>query len=63
MMSQLVLSICQNPEVGSNDNEGMNFPARENKERASFLILCPLYKLPTEDVVQTKGGLASKDQD
>lgn len=44
MMSLLVLSICQNPKVGSNDNEGMNFPSREKKERASFLIPCPLYK-------------------
>ena len=50
-----MFSIHWNPDTGSKDSEGMDWTARASRER-SFLLLCPLYRLPTEGVVQIKGG-------
>ena len=58
-MSQLVFSIHQNPEeIGFNASEKINLPARvkSNRQKASVLLSCPLYGLPTEGVAQIKGG-------
>ena len=57
-MSQLVFSICQNPEeVGSNASEEMELPAkaRASRQNASFLFPYLLHRLQTEGVVQIKG--------
>ena len=56
-MSQLVFSIHGNPEeVGYNATEGIDLSARtSSKERASFLIPYPLYRLAPECMAWTKG--------
>lgn len=59
-MPQLVFGICQNPrEVGSNaSEEWMDLPvrARASRQRESFHLPLPLYRLPIEGVDQIKGG-------
>ena len=58
-MSHLVFSICLNPEeVGSNASEGMYLTVglRTSRQRESFLLLCPLDRLPPKSVAQIKGG-------
>jgi hypothetical protein len=61
-MSQLFFSTCWNPEeVGSNANEGIDLLARarasRQRKRASFLLPCPLYRLPAKGVVQLEVDL------
>jgi hypothetical protein len=51
-MSQLVFGTYLNKEIGSNANEEMDLPVRV---RASYLLLCSLYRLPAEGVVQISG--------
>ena len=52
------LQYTQNPgEVGSKANEGMDVPAkaRASRQKASFLLPCPSYRLPAEGVAHIKG--------
>lgn len=58
--ASLVFSICQNSEeIGSNTSEAMDL-----RVRTSFLLPCPSYNLPIEDVVQARDGSSiSKDLD
>lgn len=47
--------MSQNPkEADPNTCEGMNLLARTSRWKDRFLLQCPLYRLPTEDVVQFK---------
>jgi hypothetical protein len=58
-MSQLVFSTCWNPEnVGCNGTEGMDLLAKEKagRQRESFLLSCPSYKLPADGVTWIKGA-------
>jgi hypothetical protein len=56
-MTQLVVSIHWNSEEeGSNASEGMELLVRASRQREkSFLLPCPLYRPPSEDVGQNKG--------
>lgn len=52
-MSQLLFSMCWDPkETGADARERTDLPVR-----ASFLLPCPLYRLPEEGVAQIKGIL------
>ena len=58
-MSQLVFSICWNPEeVGSNASEGMDLLARQEKQaktKSISLLPCPfIVSLPAEGMAQIK---------
>lgn len=61
LMSWLGFSINQNlEEAGFNTSEGMDLPARvrASRQRACFLLPCPLYRLlPAEGVTQVKVDL------
>lgn len=54
------LSICQNTKkIGSNSSEGLDLLSRVRASRQrerSFLLLCPLYRLPEEGVINIKSG-------
>jgi len=55
----MVVSIRQSPEeADSNVSEGMDVQARASRqrERASFFLPCPLYRLPARGMTQIKGG-------
>ena len=56
-MSQLVFSICWDPEVGSSGNEGMDLLARGGQAGKEQKLSSPLYRLPAEGVTQTRFGL------
>lgn len=50
-------SLCQNREVDSDAGKGMDLPGQSESKQArreSFLLLCPLYRLPAEDVAQIR---------
>ena len=59
-MSQLGFSIHQNPkEVGSNAREGMDLLVMAEvggRERKSFPLPCPIYKLPAAILSQIRDG-------
>lgn len=55
--TRLVFSACQNLEVGSNVGKGTDLPVKSESKQAgrdSFLLPCPLYRLPAECVAQIK---------